>query len=64
MLKTRSIRTCPCEGNGGEVCLSKWSTSLMAMESVLTSTLGFVKAPCSSSASSDSSSSDGLCRDF
>ena len=31
----------------------KWSTSLMSMESVLTSSLGFVKAPCSSSASSD-----------
>ena len=53
MLKTRSTRTCPSEGNGGEVCLNEWSTSLMSMESVLTSFQCFVKAPCSSSASSD-----------
>ena len=51
MLKTRSTRTCPSEGNGGEVCLSEWSNSLNSMESVLIFSLGFVKAPCSSSAS-------------
>ena len=57
----RQERTCPKEGSGGDVSLSKWLTSFMSGRSTLISFHGFVKAVCRFSATFDRSSLDGVC---